>query len=86
MYELLFLDKLSEPIHKLFTFVLYIAFLRQVRYIFRAETLTGQGLIVPHQSRKRYTLFQYFDVNQYPLNKEEGIFFTCQAKIQALVS
>jgi len=31
-----------------------IAFLRQVRYIFRAETLAGQGLVVPHQSRKRY--------------------------------
>ncbi len=55
LYELLFLDKLSEPIHKLFTFILYI-------------------------------LFQYFDVNRYPLNKEEGIFFTCQAKIQALAS
>jgi len=34
----------------------YIAFLRQVRYIFRAETITGQGLGVPHQLRKRYTL------------------------------
>ena len=34
--------------------LLYIAFLRQVRYIFRAETLTGQRLAVPHQSRKRY--------------------------------
>jgi hypothetical protein len=33
---------------------LNIAFLRQVRYIFRAEILTGQGLVVPHQSRKRY--------------------------------
>ena len=32
-----------------------IAFLRQVRYIFRAETITGQGLGVPHQSRKRYS-------------------------------
>ena len=31
-----------------------IAFLRQVRYIFRTETITGQGLGVPHQSRKRY--------------------------------
>ncbi len=31
-----------------------IAFLHQVRYIFRAETITGQGLVVPHQSRKRY--------------------------------
>jgi hypothetical protein len=29
----------------------FIAFLRQVRYIFRAETTTGQGLTVPHQSR-----------------------------------
>jgi hypothetical protein len=25
-----------------------------VRYIFRAETITRQGLVVPHQSRKRY--------------------------------
>jgi hypothetical protein len=33
-----------------------IAFLHQVRYIFRAETLTGQGLVVPHQSRKCYKL------------------------------
>ena len=27
-----------------------------MRYIFRAETLTGQGLPVPHQSRKRYNI------------------------------
>jgi len=32
-----------------------MAFLRQVRYIFRADTITGQGLGVPHQSRKRYS-------------------------------
>ena len=32
----------------------YIALLRQVRYIFRAETITGQRLAVSHQSRKRY--------------------------------
>ena len=31
-----------------------IAFLHQVRYIFRAETITEQGLVVPHQSRKCY--------------------------------
>jgi len=37
-----------------FNFLRVIAFLRQVRYIFRAETLAGQGLPVPHQSRKRY--------------------------------
>jgi hypothetical protein len=33
-----------------------IAFLRQVRYIFMAEILMGQELVVPHQSRKRYIL------------------------------
>jgi predicted RNA methylase len=33
----------------------YIAFLRQVRYIFMAEILMGQELVVPHQSRKRYS-------------------------------
>jgi len=38
-----------------------IAFLRQVRYIFRAETLTGQGLVVPHQSRKRYIEINHND-------------------------
>jgi len=40
--------------------VVDIASLRQVRYIFRAETITGQGLTVPHQSRKRYTFLNYY--------------------------
>ena len=30
-----------------------------MRYIFRAETLAGQGLPVPHQSRKRYSQILY---------------------------
>ena len=44
-----------------------IAFLRQVRYIFRAEILTGQGLVVPHQSRKRY--ISIYGFKSYPLVK-----------------
>ena len=40
--------------------ILTIAFLRQVRYIFRAETITGQGFTVPHQSRKRYIAFAHW--------------------------
>jgi hypothetical protein len=38
-----------------------IAFLRQLRYSFRAETITGQGLVVPHQSRKRYSSLKLFE-------------------------
>ncbi len=39
----------------------YIALLRQVRYIFRAKTITGQGLTVPRQSRKRYNYTRLCD-------------------------
>jgi hypothetical protein len=31
-----------------------IAFLSQVRCIFKAETLAGQEIVVPHEQRKRY--------------------------------
>ena len=33
-----------------------------MRYIFRAETITGQGLGVPHQSKKRYILKEFLTI------------------------